>query len=107
MNKKHKNFIIIFTPLVMVASFLLGRISVLENTLESHPIEILSASQIVKKNTSLDKKESPVIRASSRGSKYYFPWCLSSFSEANTIYFSSEQEAIDAGYEKAVDCIGL
>ncbi len=91
----------------MVTSFLLGRISVLEQNLETHPIEIRSASELRNSNTE-DPQNDPVsVRASSRGSRYYFPWCVSSFNEENTIYFSSEQEAIDAGYTKAVDCIGL
>ena len=46
------------------------------------------------------------ITASKNGTKYYFPWCkgVNNIHEENRIYFSSEKEAIDAGYEKAKGC---
>lgn len=44
--------------------------------------------------------------ASKNGSKYYPIGCggVSRINEENKVYFSSEQEALDKGYEKASGC---
>lgn len=84
-------------------AFILGRISV-PKTRASKTIQIVS-SQDLRKNSEELEKEPLEIRASSRGTKYYLPWCTSTFNEENTIFFASAEEAEEAGYEKASDCL--
>ncbi|KKQ35217.1 MAG: Endonuclease I [Candidatus Nomurabacteria bacterium GW2011_GWB1_37_5] len=47
-----------------------------------------------------------MIFASKRGKKYYLPGCSggSTIKEENKIYFSTEGEAMNAGYEKSSTC---
>ncbi len=47
-----------------------------------------------------------LIVASKTGSKYYFPWCSGAkrIAEANKTWFSSEQEAQNAGLQRAANC---
>jgi hypothetical protein len=92
-------FLAILVVLLMILSFIMGRISVLDSG--SQDITIISATDI---RQSVSSQE-VAIRASSRGSKYYFPWCVSNFNEENTIYFENEAEAENAGYTIATDCI--
>lgn len=44
--------------------------------------------------------------ASKNGTKYYFSWCTGSgrILDQNKIYFTTEKEALDAGYTKASGC---
>lgn len=100
MEKKHNRlFIVLLFLLLMTVSFFMGRISILDK--EDKKIKVLSATAIRSTIPDVDIE----IRASSRGSKYYFPWCPSSFSEENVIYFSNEEDAAEAGYELATDCL--
>lgn len=91
---------------VIVISFLLGRFST-KFSKRTHDIQIITTASIQK----LQSKEKETneqniqLRASSRGNKYYFPWCVSTFAEENTIYFDSIEEAEKAGYEKATGCL--
>jgi len=95
-----KKLILIMVVLAgLILAFTLGRLS--NPSEENTSINILSASAI-KNNT---KPTEIQLRASSQGKKYYLPWCVSSFNEVNTIYFSSEEEAQDAGYQKATNCL--
>ena len=100
MKKSHNpTFIVVLVLLLMVISFIMGRLSLLDY--KAQEISIISATDI-RQNT---PKQDVTIRASSRGSKYYYPWCQSSFNEGNTIYFENNEEAESAGYELATDCI--
>lgn len=49
------------------------------------------------------------IVASRNGNKYHFPWCSGAqkIAEANKIWFSSIEEAREAGYTPASNCKGL
>lgn len=46
------------------------------------------------------------IVASKNGTKYYFIWCggVGRINEENKVYFSTEAEAKESGYELAVNC---
>ena len=46
------------------------------------------------------------IIASKNGTKYYFSYCsgVGRIQDQNKVYFTSEQEALDAGYTKASGC---
>jgi len=98
-TKGNSIFLVTFIVLLMVTSFIMGRISVLGT--RDKEIKVLSATAI----RSTIPESDIIIRASSRGTKYYFPWCVSGFNEENTIYFSSEEEALTANYEIASDCL--
>lgn len=100
MSKYTKVAIIMLFVGGLCVSFVLGRLSKGPNI--QRELSIISASDI---QEILEEDVEIQIRASSRGSKYYFPWCQSTFSESNTIYFASEEEAKEAGYEKAENCI--
>lgn len=115
-----KNILILVSFLVLlIVSFFLGRLSTGIQTQDDSDIQIISStailmnqsqpkiqtSQNTQESSELSEKTLPQIRASSRGSKYYLPWCKSTFSPENTVYFDSEEEAQKAGYEKATNCL--
>lgn len=54
-------------------------------------------------------QEKGTVVVSKNGTKYHYPWCsgAQSIKEENKIWFSSEQEARDAGYTPASNCKGL
>ncbi len=58
-----------------------------------------------KMNSIADLQKGDIV-ASSRGSKYYYVYCsgAKSLSEANKIYFSSEEEAEANGYSLSTSC---
>ncbi len=107
MTNKQRIISIIVILFSLGISFILGRISISKNKPESS-IQIISSQDLKKENSEKLEStsgESLKIRASSRGSKYYLPWCKSTFNEENIIFFSSAEEAEKAGYEKATDCL--
>ncbi len=90
-----------------ITCFFIGRISATRQsntTVNKSEIVIISAPEIIEGNSSTPQ-EVIQLRASSRGSKYYFPWCPSTFSEENTVFFASEEEAQKEGYELAQNCL--
>lgn len=92
----------------MCVSFVLGRASQTNKhaTVQKSNSEVVFiSSQDLMQDAENNGSQDVEIRASSRGKKYYFPWCTSTFSEANTIYFSSVQEAEEKGYTLATNCI--
>lgn len=109
---KHKQmfiFLAIFIVGVCLA-FVLGRASQIppKNTeafLNSSGVRFISSQDLKTKAEKRVSAEDMKIRASSRGTKYYFPWCTSTFNEANTIYFSSPEEAEGQGLTLASNCI--
>ena len=118
----------ILIPLVIIAigagSFGLGRLSALLEEKErisfldaSHPFaeSVAGESAAVAKNAE-NKTASyaaPVdgglLVGSREGTKYHFPWCSSAerIKEENKIWFSSREEAENAGYTPAANCKGL
>lgn len=101
-------FIAIFIVGVSV-SFILGRASQTSRD-SSHDTNSSDVLFITSRDLVQEVKETGTIpeiqiRASSRGTKYYFPWCSSTFNEENTVYFSSASEAEAAGYTLANNCI--
>lgn len=47
--------------------------------------------------------------ASKNGTRYYLPWCAGAdrISEANKVWFKTQEEAKSAGYSPASNCDGL
>jgi len=117
-EKGKDNLLVVVIALGLLGSFGLGRLS---NESSVHPIVIdykepsgsanaLSAVDPLGFTLEASKTEalssSKAIVASKRGSKYYFIWCsgAKSLSEANKIYFDTEESARAAGYEISTTC---
>ncbi len=90
--------------LVAIGAFFAGRLS-LGSSHGSSRIEIITTRDLEEAHDKQEPSSTIQLRASSRGNKYYYPWCTSTFAEENTIYFSSVEEAEKAGYEKAEGCL--
>lgn len=89
--------------LVSVASFGLGRLSVL---VEAKPL--ISVSEAASGAIPALAKGGYYV-ASRTGSTYYFPWCAGAekIAPANERWFKTEAEAKAAGYRPAKNCKGL
>lgn len=95
--------------LTALASFALGRYSVLEGGVGSHvPAITLSSATIMAQNETEPSVEVPEITviASKNGTKYHLPSCpgAKQIAEQNKIEFSSRQAAEAAGYTPAANC---
>lgn len=106
-------YIVAIIILVGFASFGLGRLSTLEK--QGNGIEIrypqnyearVSAAGDTKIETVSD---GGLLVGSRQGSKYHFPWCSGAqrIKESNKIWFSSAEDARNAGYSPAANCKGL
>lgn len=97
--------------LVSVASFGLGRLSVLRLPHESlqiaYPPE--ARAEAAEGMVAGAVVESGQYVASKSGSKYHFPWCAGAqaIKEENKVWFASKEEAEAAGYGPAANCKGL
>ena len=97
--------------LVSISSFALGRISVAP---APDKVRLLEANLI---HTTHARAELPIsdlkaggeVVASKRGAMYYLPFCKAALriSDANKIYFESEEKARAAGYTPAQNCAGM
>ena len=90
--------------LLSLASFGLGRLSVLESV--KPPVSITNAPTIAEPR---GMNIGGLIVASRTGSAYYFPWCASAAKIApqNQVWFANEEKARSAGYAPAKNCRGL
>jgi uncharacterized protein (UPF0333 family) len=72
----------------------------------NNPQNTASAIGTVTENLNNNNSNPSNIVASKNGTKYYFSWCsgVGRIQDQNKVYFTSEQEAIDAGYTKASGC---
>lgn len=101
----HMFYVIGIMVMVGLASFALGRLSVIEQdgkATVSYPEEVVRrAERSVSENTT--------IVASRRGTRYYYSWCsgAENLSPANLIEFESVEDARRAGYTPATNCDGL
>ncbi len=98
--------------LMSFASFGLGRLSLLEGEKEGVFIEhpsISSQSDASVYKSAPAATENKKFVASKNGTKYHQPWCpgAQKISEANKIWFASQEEAEKAGYTPAANCKGL
>ena len=102
--------------LIGFAGFGLGRLSLIEDSMEEVKIEFpayLSASVLNADKITVGASASAVAQgllvASKNGSKYHYPWCGggNSISEKNKVWFDSVDEARKAGYTPAGNCKGL
>ena len=93
---------IIIILLTASLAFAFGRLSKLEEGREQ-----LTISYKEQAATIVSAKSR--ILASKNGSKYYYPWCngATRISQKNIIWFTSRENAEQAGYAKASNCLGL
>jgi hypothetical protein len=123
--------LVLIVLLTALGSFGLGRMSVGANTKDPVIIDrtnisglmdkgqvsnskgtSMTASTIKSSDTDEVRNTQPIdnsgklIVASKRGKKYYFTWCsgAKNLSEANKIYFNTEEEAVKAGLSKSTSC---
>ena len=125
LSLSHDIFVILLILFVALASFGLGKLSVLSG--KKTPIRIESSDQTA---TVLDKAKvgdlSTITRAESSGNltvdsrlksyvasktgkKYYFPWCGTALriAEENKVWFATIEDARAKGYTPATNCKGL
>ncbi|MEI7513036.1 MAG: hypothetical protein WCJ74_00240 [bacterium] len=78
----------------------------LQSDSSNKPENTASAIEAVAENSNTNNLNPSNIVASKNGTKYYFSWCsgVGRIQDQNKVYFTSEQEAIDAGYTKASGC---
>ena len=102
----HNIFVTLIIVAVAISSFTLGRFSITSS--KNSEVEIVYPQEIVDR-AEKSLAENQVVVASSRGTKYHYPWCSGavSMSEANKIEFSSIEAARQAGYTPASNCDGL
>ncbi len=113
-SEKGKDIMIVLIVIMVgLASFALGRLSMGPTNLGvkiEYP-EALSGATINSSNTSKIEPKTELegdkgFFASSRGKKYYPTNCEAgkSIKQENRVYFKTETEAINAGYEKSASC---
>lgn len=90
--------------LVALISFGLGRLSATE---AAKPV--VSVSQKSFEANGRPMSAGGLVVASRNGSVYHFPWCAgaSQISDANKVWFQSEEAAQRAGYSASKSCKGL
>lgn len=117
LDNKSDLYIAAIIFLVGMASFGLGRLSVLWPKKE--PITITNGqlpvtdNSISKKASGEEASVSAAVEgkyvASKSGAAYHYPWCQGALKikEANKIWFQTKEEAEKAGYKPAGNCEGL
>jgi len=103
-------FIILIILLTSLASFGLGRLSILyEEKGEFTVLNPEAAAPLTEGDRPEGLPETGEYVASKTGSKYHFPWCAGAqaIKEENKIFFNSKEEAEAAGYAPASNCKGL
>jgi len=93
-------FLSLVIILVAVLSYGLGRLGIDNKT---EPIQIEYAQTALTDNLPVAVSNTGVF-ASSKGSKYYYPGCSNTISEANKVTFSTPKQAEAAGYTLAANC---
>ncbi len=90
--------------LVALASFGLGRLSILEEV--RPPVSIREAPRDTSPRA---MALGGLFVAARSGSVYYYPWCTSAskIKATNTVWFETEAAAKRAGYAPAKNCKGL
>ena len=112
-NSPH--YIVVFMLVaVSLASFGLGRLSVVEDNREGliyvpSPASARLKASVVEAPGQEEQNGAGMYVASKNGQRYYLPWCSGArlIKEENKIWFNSKEEAEVAGYTPALNCKGL
>ena len=96
-------FLVIAVFLIALASFGIGRLSILYEADE--PLRVFYPEE---QETSAAVETGEYV-ASISGTKYHLPWCsgAQNIKEGNKIWFNTKEEAELSGYEPAANCPGL
>lgn len=103
-------WLVTIIALVALASFGLGRLSVLSGV-GKEEFQILYPSEegaVFGASTGMPEAERAYV-ASKSGTKYHLPWCAGAqnIKEENKVYFRTKEEAEAAGYTPASNCKGI
>lgn len=115
LNSRDDIFIALIIILVGAGSFGLGRLSITEKSRQGIVIENIGVYSNEKSQEKLKNLSNMIILgdekyvASVKGAKYHAPWCggAKRIKEENKIWFSSVEDAREAGYTPAKNCKGL
>jgi len=107
--KDNEKDLILVAVIILVAliSFGLGRLSKIGESRTPITIENTTKTDFVATKSVFDANKTIV--ASKNGTKYHYVWCsgAATIKEENKIYFSTIEEARQAGYTPAANCKGL
>jgi len=108
-NVNEDVIIVFIIILVALASFGLGRLSVIEENRQPIILENVASVSSSLKDHEISDVSGGVVVASKNGTKYHYPWCSGAqrIKESNKIQFNSIEEAEKAGYTPAANCKGL
>ena len=121
LENKSDLYVAVLIFLVSIASFGLGRLSLLWPKKESIRVEQGSS---YRGSTPVNVNENQILKtasvgsgsltkgkyvASKNGTAYHFPWCAGALKikEENKIWFETKEDATKAGYKPAGNCEGL
>ncbi|PJE64132.1 MAG: hypothetical protein COU90_04655 [Candidatus Ryanbacteria bacterium CG10_big_fil_rev_8_21_14_0_10_43_42] len=111
---KKEGDIILFLSVFLGIMLIAGLFYIYGAQGEKYPIRMREVSRAVEEESALRayiaaEGLSGLIAASSKGTRYYYPWCggVSRLSEKNKIWFDTPEEAEKAGYTIASGCSGL
>jgi len=102
--EKQDVFVVLIIIMVGIASFGLGRLSIID---EKKSLLQINNTALVEISTKINIEGKYV--ASKSGFKYHLPWCpgAQKISDTNKIWFNSEEEAKNRGYTPAKNCKGI
>lgn len=103
-------FLVVAIFLIALASFGIGRLSVLYEVKEPLRIEYPEGQGAAVTSAAVDiTAENGSYVASLSGSRYHLPWCsgAQNIKEENKIWFATKEEAEIAGYTPATNCPGI
>lgn len=115
-DNKNDLYVAAIIFLVGLASFGLGRLSILMSPKTPLVIEEPNRKVISRQESAAESKSYASIAlgqgkyvASKNGTAYHFPWCpgAQKIKEENKIWFQTKEEAENKGYKPAGNCEGL
>ena len=117
-DKGKDRFTVLLIILVGFASFGLGRLSAIHENTPKIRLETPQTTPIESDIKPVQNQPKPELQASpasgsvvvsKHGEVYHAPWCSGAkrISEANKVWYDSEEAAKKAGYRPAANCKGL
>ena len=108
-NKRLPRWAVIVIVLVLTATACFGLGILADQSVNSYEASAGGGSSLSVGGTANGSSKTSQIIGDSTTHMFYLPWCsqASSISEANTVWFGSEQVAEDKGYTAGKDCAGL
>jgi hypothetical protein len=93
----------------LIGAFLYGIFQIIQIDAKKESVIINISGNLTLERKSSNENNQGLLVGSINGNKYHFPWCsgASRIKEENKIWFLSYDEALRAGYDKALNCKGL